>query len=246
MSEPIDIKTKKIISQPLKQGFSRNLVSEVLQTNILSHWDTWGKFQATWTNRAYRTFKDLDKYIVLIYLIRDSWQQSADKFEYFSYDEFYSKENVVIDKINLMKISTELNIPKETVRRKVIELQKEGVLDKNEADKIIGVLNKANEASKKIIGEQVKQAQMGVELIAVLLFYRGINMILSYQSFKQFYNENIGAMIKLNNEIKNNIKTEKQEKILPSNDYYYHKPQIEVIENSVNVPYFFNEIWIKQ
>jgi subfamily B ATP-binding cassette protein MsbA len=81
------------------------------------------------------------------------------------------------------------------------------------------------------INIQISEAQMGVELIAVLLFYRGINMILSYQSFKQFYNENIGAMIKLNNEIKNNIKTEKQEKILPSNDYYYHKPQIEVIEN---------------
>jgi len=49
------------------------------------------------------------------------------------------------------------------VEARIRLLQKEGVLDKNEADKIIGVLNKANEASKKIIGEQVKQAQMGVE-----------------------------------------------------------------------------------
>lgn len=49
------------------------------------------------------------------------------------------------------------------VEARIRLLQKQGVLDKNEADNIIGVLNKANEASKKIIGEQVKQAQLGVE-----------------------------------------------------------------------------------
>ena len=128
MSEPIDIKTKKIFPQPIKQGFDKAVVYELLQNNIISHWDTWGKLQSTWANRAYKTFKDFDKYLVLIYLVRDTWQQSSDRFEYYSYEEFYNKENVIIDKINLIKISTELNIPKETVRRKVNELQKEEVL----------------------------------------------------------------------------------------------------------------------
>ena len=136
MSEPIDIKTKKIIPQSIRQGFDKSTVHEALQKNIISHWDTWGKFQSTWTNRAYKTFKDFDKYLVLLYLVRDSWQQSADKFEYYSFEEFYNKENVVIDKINLIKISSELNIPKETVRRKVNELQKEEVLSR-EGKKII-------------------------------------------------------------------------------------------------------------
>ena len=84
MSEPIDIKTKKIALQPIRQGFDKSLVHEALQKNIISHWDTWGKLQATWANRAYKTFKDFDKYLVLIFLIRDCWQQSADKFEYYS------------------------------------------------------------------------------------------------------------------------------------------------------------------
>ena len=136
MSEPIDIKTKKIVPQPIRQGFDKAMVQEALQKNIISHWDTWGKLQSTWTNRAYKTFKDFDKYLVLLYLVRDSWQQSADKFEYYSFEEFYNKENVVIDKINLIKISSELNIPKETVRRKVNELQKEEVLSR-EGKKII-------------------------------------------------------------------------------------------------------------
>ena len=136
MSEPIDIKTKKIIPQPAKQGFEKSIVHEALQKNIISHWDTWGKLQSLWTNRAYKTFKDFDKYLVLIYLVRDNWQQSADKFEYYSFDEFYNKENVVIDKINLIKIASELNIPKETVRRKVNELQRENILSR-EGKKII-------------------------------------------------------------------------------------------------------------
>jgi hypothetical protein len=130
MSEPININSKKIILQPTKQVFDKSIVHEALQKNIISHWDTWGKLQSVWTNRAYKTFKDFDKYLVLIYLVRDCWQQSADKFEYYSFNEFYNKENVVIDKINLIKISTELNIPKETVRRKVNELQSEEILSR--------------------------------------------------------------------------------------------------------------------
>ena len=82
MSEPININSKKIILQPLKRGFDKSAVHEALQKNIISHWDTWGKLQSVWTNRAYKTFKDFDKYLVLIYLIRDTWQQSADKFEH--------------------------------------------------------------------------------------------------------------------------------------------------------------------
>jgi hypothetical protein len=136
MSEPININLKKIILQPTKQGFDKSTVHEALQKNIVSHWDTWGRLQSIWTNRAYKTFKDFDKYLVLLYLIRDSWQQSADKFEFYSFEEFYNKENVVIDKINLIKISTELNVPKETIRRKVNELQKEEILSR-EGKKII-------------------------------------------------------------------------------------------------------------
>jgi len=128
MSEPIDIKTKRAIPQIQKEKFDKSLVLENLEQNILSHWDTWGKFQQTWTNRAYKTFKDLDKYIVMMYLIRNYWQNLSSKFHYLSMDEFYDLETVTIEKINLIRISSELNIPKETIRRKVNELQKDNIL----------------------------------------------------------------------------------------------------------------------
>ena len=131
MSEPIDIKTKKVIPTESKEKFDKALVLSNLEDNILSHWDTWGKFQQAWTNRAYATFKDLDKYIVMMYLIRKFWQNLSSKFSYLSMDEFYDSETLIIDKINLIQISNELNIPKETIRRKVNELQDQGVLQRN-------------------------------------------------------------------------------------------------------------------
>ena len=135
MSDPIDIKTKKIIP-PSQTRFQKSFVLDSLETNILSHWDTWGKFQQAWTSRAYRSFKDLDKYVVLIYLIRNNWQNLTDKFQYLSMDEFYDLDNVTIDKINLIQISQDLNIPKETIRRKINELQNSDIL-KREGKSII-------------------------------------------------------------------------------------------------------------
>jgi predicted transcriptional regulator len=128
MSDPIDIKTKKIIPNNNIEKFDKSLVLENLQQNIVSHYDTWGSFQQSWTNKAYKTFKDFDKYIVMMFLVRNYWQSLADKFDHLSKDEFYDLEYVKIDKINLINISTELNIPKETIRRKVNELQESGIL----------------------------------------------------------------------------------------------------------------------
>ena len=136
MSDPIDIKTKKIIPSKSQNKFQKSLVLESLEQNILSHWDTWGKFQQAWTSRAYRSFKDLDKYVVLIYLIRDNWVTLSGKFQYQSMDEFYDTEGVSIDKINLIQISNDLHIPKETIRRKVNELQDSNIL-KREGKSII-------------------------------------------------------------------------------------------------------------
>ena len=136
MNEPVDLKTKKIIPIKGVNKFKKSLVLENLEQNILTHWDTWGKFQQAWTSRAYNSFKDLDKYVVLIYLIRDNWVTLSGKFQYQSMDEFYDTDGVSIDKINLIQISNDLNIPKETIRRKVNELQNSNIL-KREGKSII-------------------------------------------------------------------------------------------------------------
>ena len=44
------------------------------------------------------------------------------------YDTFYRDKSIEIKKINISDISKDLGLPKESVRRKVIELEKEGTI----------------------------------------------------------------------------------------------------------------------
>ena len=134
MSDTIDIITKKKWSET-NTKFEKNLVLEAIEKNIFKSWEIWVKFQQSWANSAYNTFKDYDKYLVLIFLMRELWQSLSDKFTYQTIDEFYSQDEHEIEKINLIQISQELHIPKETIRRKINELQKEGIL-KREKKKI--------------------------------------------------------------------------------------------------------------
>ena len=47
------------------------------------------------------------------------------------YDEYFDQNEVEIKLINVMEISKSLNIPKETTRRKINELEEMGVNKKN-------------------------------------------------------------------------------------------------------------------
>ncbi len=88
-------------------------------------------FQQQWLSAAFRRFKDFDKYIILIYLINKAFKGYNDHFVVNSFNEFYSKENFEIPKINIIDLSRELNISKETTRRKMMELEKDGAIKKN-------------------------------------------------------------------------------------------------------------------
>ena len=140
MSDLIDIKTKKKYYEDFQKTFNKTLFYEKLEIEIVNTWDSWGKFQQQWCNNAFNTFKDYDKYLLLIYLFRQVMQSYADKFQYLSMTDFYSREEFTIDKINLTQISYDLKIPKETIRRKINEFQSSQIL-KRRGKQI--VLNKA-------------------------------------------------------------------------------------------------------
>ena len=121
MSKPIDIKTVKIF-EPLKEKpslenkifntLNSDEVYDVLSSHSNETVTLWFKLQQSWCNNAYRTFKDYDSYLILVYLINTVFQKYSDRFQYLSYTEFYDKNELLIDKINLIEISKELNIPK--------------------------------------------------------------------------------------------------------------------------------------
>ena len=85
---------------------------------------------SNWLIRAYEHYKDIDKFIIIIYLINKDlifFRKNGIKIDY---DTFYKDKTIEIEKINISDISKDLHIPKESVRRKVLELEKERVIKK--------------------------------------------------------------------------------------------------------------------
>ena len=130
-----DANEKKSDLNNLK-NFNVNEIGLVLSSNQLTLMKYWIKFQQEWVHNIYNQFKDHDKYIILMYLISNTWQDSESLFKFHSIDEYYSQKEINIPDISLAKISEHLKIPKETIRRKLIELEKENII-KRDRQKIV-------------------------------------------------------------------------------------------------------------
>ena len=122
----IDFKKKQI--ETADEFISKSEVHSILSANFGRISDHWFKFSTTWNYNAYQTFMDMDKYLILIYLVQKSFRHYADIMIIHSEEQFYTKEEFEIEKINLIEISDELSIAKETVRRKINELSEEKII----------------------------------------------------------------------------------------------------------------------
>ena len=129
MRNPVDIKIAHINTQDQnKSSLDKDKVYEVFQKNINEVLKGLYRLQQEWVNRAYQNFNDFDTYLILMYLMNKVYINYSDRFHYMSMDAFYSQDKVGIEKLNLIEISKELNIPKETVRRKINYLQKHDII----------------------------------------------------------------------------------------------------------------------
>ena len=94
-------------------------IHKVIQDNFSSLAPSYFTLTSNWFIRAYKHFKDIDKFIIVIYLVHQDlifFRQNGVKI---NYDTFYKDKTIEIDKINISDISKDLLIPKESVRRKV-------------------------------------------------------------------------------------------------------------------------------
>ena len=118
------------------EKFDSNEIAQVLSSNTLILMKYWIKFQQEWINNIYKQFKDYDKCIIIIYLVSKSWEDDANFFKFESIDEYYSKEEIWLPNISLLELSKNLEMPKETVRRKLIDLEKKNFI-KRKGQKIL-------------------------------------------------------------------------------------------------------------
>ena len=108
---------EKIIFKVIDKHFSR----------LAPHYYKWIN---SWLIGAYENYADIDKYIILIYIINKDFIFFRKNGLIVDYDSFYKDKSLEVDKINISDISKDLQIPKETVRRKVEELEKADVIQK--------------------------------------------------------------------------------------------------------------------
>ncbi len=110
-----------------KQIYNNQTLS-VLEETYSKLVPQWTISQLEWMNGIYKSFKDHEKFLIIIYLTKRTLDFYARNFVKLSYNDFYSKNSVEIEKFSVIEISKELNIPKESARRKIIELENEGVI----------------------------------------------------------------------------------------------------------------------
>ena len=108
---------EKLIFKVIDKHFSR----------LAPHYYKW---ISSWLIGAYENYADIDKYIILIYIINKDFIFFRRNGLIIDYDTFYKDKSLEVDKINISDISKDLQIPKETVRRKVEELEKADVIKK--------------------------------------------------------------------------------------------------------------------
>ena len=107
------------------------------------------EFQFTWLQQAYRALGDLDKYNILVFLYKENFVELSEIFRVKSLTEFYLNPRFELEKINIIQIAKKLRLSKETARRKVLELEEDGILIKNRKSIIVtlkaGLLQKPEE-----------------------------------------------------------------------------------------------------
>ena len=121
--------------------FSKTLTDDQVYESIMSHYSTlskdWISHQWNWMNNVYASFNDHYKYMIVISLAEKTLQFYDQMNILYAYDEYYSKSYLQIEKFSITELCEKLDLPKETIRRKVLELEKEGVITRNKKKIII-------------------------------------------------------------------------------------------------------------
>jgi DNA-binding Lrp family transcriptional regulator len=126
----------KLLPEVSKQISSED-IREVIEKNFVSIIPVWAPLQLAWVNNVYRTFYDYEKFMIIMYLLMNTFETYSKNFMKLNYDEYFDQNEVEIEKVNVMEISQSLNIPKETTRRKINELEKMGSIKKKNKKIII-------------------------------------------------------------------------------------------------------------
>jgi CRP-like cAMP-binding protein len=129
-------------------------IFKIINKNFSKLAPYWYQLCSSWLIRSYNVFQDIDKFVILIYFINKDLIFYRKNGLIIDYDTFYKDKSIEIPKINISDISSDLHIPKESVRRKLYELEKKGVIKKTGkkifVDRSAFITAKAEETLKEL------------------------------------------------------------------------------------------------
>ena len=149
--------------------FSKTLSDDQVYESIMSHYSSlskdWITHQWNWMNNVYASFNDHYKYMIIISLVEKTLQFYDQMNIQYSYEEYYSKSYLQIEKFSITELCEKLDLPKETVRRKVLELEQERVITRSK--KRIVIDRKAFDFIKP--NQQIKFSAKYIHLVSQAL-----------------------------------------------------------------------------
>ena len=151
-----------------KQVLSKD-IQYTLSKNFTSIQPLWVPIQMRWMNNLYRTFHDYEKFMIIMYLMVKTFDYYWKNFVKLNYEDFFSQNEIEVETLNVMEISNALNIPKETTRRKINELEELGAIKKSNKKIIID-----RDAWPSIKPEEtMKNMSYFLSILSKMLFEKG-------------------------------------------------------------------------
>jgi DNA-binding Lrp family transcriptional regulator len=114
----------------ISNEINEDKIFEIINKNFSKLAPAYFSLVTNWLIRSYREYRNIEKFIILIYLINKDLILFRKNGIIIDYDTFYKDKSLEIPKINISDISRDLLIPKESVRRKIEALEKERVIKK--------------------------------------------------------------------------------------------------------------------
>jgi len=152
------------ITKKSKQ-FNQDSIKNTLETYFSEIANEWWKYQLSWNYDTYKIFKDHNKLLIVIYLIKKSLDTHTKNFQKYSISQFYSEgKKIELEKFKITEISSYFGMPKETTRRKLIELEKSKLLIKSKKKILLDIsiynFKKSTDSVKKISSFLSKFSQL--------------------------------------------------------------------------------------
>ena len=142
------------------------------------------KLLSEWVNSSFNKFQDIEKYLIILYLIQKDFDYYIKNELVESYDGFFLYDkSLELGRINIIEISRNLNIPKESVRRKILRLEEFGVLKKISKNIYI------DRSAFKLVQSKSTLKNLTTLLSKIIELCKKNNLIIQSKQFDEISNE---------------------------------------------------------